>query len=97
MQKFEDSLEELRQLVSKLIIVQESLVLENVELKKELNSRENKINQLNLENKRLIEENKNIKIASALTGNEEYKSLMKLKVNRLMKEVDSCILQMKNS
>ena len=45
----------------------------------------------------LAEEQKNIKLYSALSGNPEHNRLMKNHINRLVKEIDSCIAQLQNS
>ena len=45
----------------------------------------------------LAEEQKNIKLYSAITGNPDHNRLMKNHINRLIKEVDTCIAQLQNS
>lgn len=45
----------------------------------------------------LVEEQKNIKLYSALAGNPEHNRLMKNHLNRLVKEIDLCIAQLQNS
>lgn len=45
----------------------------------------------------LAEEQKNIKLQSAISGNPEHNRLMKNHINRLIKEVDNCIAQLQNS
>lgn len=45
----------------------------------------------------LAEEQKNIKLQSAIAGNPEHNRLMKNHINRLIKEVDYCIAQLQNS
>lgn len=45
----------------------------------------------------LAEEQKNIKLQSAISGNPEHNRLMKSHINRLIKEVDYCIAQLQNS
>lgn len=48
-------------------------------------------------NQELVEEQKNIKLQSAISGNPEHNRLMKNHINRLIKEVDACIAQLQNS
>lgn len=48
-------------------------------------------------NQELAEEQKNIKLQSAISGNPEHNRLMKNHINRLIKEVDYCIVQLQNS
>ncbi|WKS94349.1 hypothetical protein [Riemerella columbina] len=45
----------------------------------------------------LIEEYKDIKLVSAISGNPEHNRLMKNHINRLVKEIDACIAQLQNS
>ncbi len=63
---------------------------EYVEMKEQLNE-EKKVNQV------LAEENKNIKLYSAISGNAAHNRLMKNHINRLMKEVDFCIAELQNT
>ncbi|MDD3773288.1 MAG: hypothetical protein RBT46_06345 [Weeksellaceae bacterium] len=44
----------------------------------------------------LKNENEQLKVANALLGDEEHRRLMKLRVNKLIKELDVCIAQVKN-
>ena len=48
-------------------------------------------------NQVLVEEQKEIKLQSAISGNPEYNRLMKNHINRLIKEIDMCIAQLKNT
>ena len=45
----------------------------------------------------LAEEQKNIKLYSAITGKPDHNRLMKNHINRLIKEVDHCIAELQNS
>ncbi|MCW3162561.1 hypothetical protein [Chryseobacterium oryctis] len=66
------------------------LSIEHEELKKKYDE-ERKKGQV------LAEEQKNIKLYSAISGNPEHNRLMKNHINRLVKEVDFCIAQLQNS
>ncbi|WP_292008200.1 hypothetical protein [Chryseobacterium sp.] len=66
------------------------LNIEHEDLKKKYDE-ERKRNQV------LAEEQKNIKLYSAISGNPEHNRLMKNHINRLVKEVDFCIAQLQNS
>lgn len=68
----------------------DELAQQNSELKKELDA-ERKKSQV------LAEEQKKIKIYSAVSGNPEHNRLMKNHINRLIKEVDFCIAQLQNT
>ncbi|WP_124640535.1 MULTISPECIES: hypothetical protein [Amniculibacterium] len=48
-------------------------------------------------NQVLAEEQKKIKLHAAISGNPEHNRLMKNHINRLIKEVDTCIAQLQNS
>ena len=48
-------------------------------------------------NHELLEEQKKIKLISAISGNPDHNRLMKNHINRLIKEVDACIAQLQNS
>lgn len=66
------------------------LNVEHDELKKKYDEERRK-------NQVLAEEQKNIKLYSAISGNPEHNRLMKNHINRLVKEIDSCIAQLQNS
>ena len=63
---------------------------ENVRLK-------NKLRDSQVHNLQLMEEVKRLKVVNGMSGNQEYKKMMKLKMNKLIKEVDSCIAQIKTN
>ena len=67
-----------------------SLKEENARLKNKL--RDSQANNLNLN-----EEVKRLKVVNAMSGNQEYKQMMKQRMNKLIKEVDSCIAQIKTN
>lgn len=48
-------------------------------------------------NEELQEEQRRIKLMSAISGNPEHNRLMKNHINRLVKEIDSCIAQLQNT
>ena len=67
-----------------------SLKEENARLKNKL--RDSQANNLNLN-----EEVKRLKVVNAMSGNQEYKQMMKQRMNKLIKEVDTCIAQIKTN
>ncbi|HEY4538428.1 MAG TPA: hypothetical protein VIG94_00265 [Faecalibacter sp.] len=81
-----DLLENYQNIKSDLAKLQE----ENTRLKNKL--RDSQVNNLNL-----TDEVKRLKVVNAMSGNQEYKKMMKLKMNKLIKEVDSCIAQIKTN
>lgn len=56
------------------------------ELKSIISSLSDKIKELN-------DKNKNLKLASALRGDSEHSQLMKVRLNKLIHEVDICMKQ----
>ncbi|WP_407498407.1 hypothetical protein [Elizabethkingia anophelis] len=48
-------------------------------------------------NEELQEEQRRIKLMSAISGNPEHNRLMRNHINRLVKEIDSCIAQLQNT
>ena len=67
------------------------------ELSLEYEQMKKKYEEERKKNQELAEEQKNIKLYSALSGNQDHNRLMKNHINRLVKEVDTCILQLQNS
>lgn len=72
-------------------------------IKKEKESLEEEVDALkkNLKSSRedflqLKDDNDRLKVANAMLGDEEHRRLMKLRVNKLIKELDFCIAQVKN-
>lgn len=59
---------------------QKSLIEKNKELKNDI--------------QKLLVENERLKSANAILGSKDYKRETKLKINRLIREVDSCIIQL---
>lgn len=68
-----------------------------VELSLEYEQMKKKYEEERKKNQELAEEQKNIKLYSALSGNSDHNRLMKNHINRLVKEVDTCIAQLQNS
>ena len=48
-------------------------------------------------NQILAEENKELKLYSAISGNAEHNRLMKNHINRLVKEIDMCVSELHNT
>jgi len=64
---------------------------EELEKVKEDYAEEKRRNQI------LAEENKELKLYSALSGNAEHNRLMKNHINRLVKEIDMCVSELQNT
>lgn len=65
-------------------------------LKEEMEVLNENLKSTRLEVIGLKDENEGLKVANALLGDEEHRRLMKLRVNKLIKELDVCIAQVKN-
>lgn len=61
--------------------------IENAEIEEKYKRLEQQIAHLSTENEQL-------KTANAILGSKDYKRETKLKINRLIREVDSCIVQL---
>ena len=48
-------------------------------------------------NQELKEEQKKIKLISAISGNPDHNRLMKNHINKLIKEIDACIAYLRNT
>lgn len=68
-----------------------------LELNKEHEQLKMKYEEERKRNQVLAEEQKNIKLYSAISGNPDHNRLMKNHINRLIKEVDYCIAELQNS
>ena len=68
-----------------------------LELKRENEELKMKYEEERKRNQVLAEEQKNIKLYSAISGNPDHNRLMKNHINRLIKEVDYCIAELQNS
>ena len=67
------------------------------ELNQEHEELKKKYDEERRKNQVLAEEQKNIKLYSAISGNPDHNRLMKNHINRLIKEVDYCIAELQNS
>ena len=67
------------------------------ELNQEHEDLKKKYDEERRKNQVLAEEQKNIKLYSAISGNPDHNRLMKNHINRLIKEVDNCIAELQNS
>lgn len=68
-----------------------------LELSREHQELKEKYDEERRKNQVLAEEQKNIKLYSAISGNPDHNRLMKNHINRLIKEVDQCIAELQNS
>ena len=75
----------------------QNLTEQYLELSQEHTELKKKYEEEKIKSRVLEEENKNIKLYSAISGNPDHNRLMKNHINRLIKEVDHCIAELQNS
>ncbi|WP_068598692.1 hypothetical protein [Vaginella massiliensis] len=74
----------------------QNILNERDELQKELAILKEKMSEIRSQNIALIDQVNHLKMTNAMSGNQEHRKMMKLKMNKLIKEVDACIAQIKN-
>lgn len=67
------------------------------DLEEKYNLLKGKYDETQEKNQKLIEEQKQIKLISAISGNPDHNRLMKNHINRLIKEIDACIAHLRNT
>ncbi|MCD1116857.1 V-type ATPase subunit a family protein [Chryseobacterium turcicum] len=97
LQELENNFSELEKKILNLQKSNQNLSEKYLELNKEHTELKAKYDEERKKNQVLAEEQKNIKLYSAISGNPEHNRLMKNHINRLVKEVDFCIAQLQNS
>ncbi len=86
---------ELDKQIDSLIRAYNVLKSENSLLKNELKQSQNKLAESKAQVRELEEINKQLKVDNAMLGSDEHRRLMKLKMNKLIREVDICISEVK--
>lgn len=79
--------------VEKLIIQHKKAKEDIKQLRDENAFLHSKITETKLQLKAVGEQNKVLKLAKTLSGNEEKSTDLKLKINELVREIDKCIAQ----
>ena len=97
MHKQRESFKELELAIKALIRKNKDLEERVLELEGMLGNMKEERAKMYAENQELKNINKQLKIANALDGNPEHRKLMKLKINQLIKEVDLCMVEIKNT
>ena len=97
LQELENNFSEIEKKILSLQKSYQNLSEKYLELNKEHTELKAKYDEERKKNQVLVEEQKNIKLYSAISGNPEHNRLMKNHINRLVKEVDFCIAQLQNS
>lgn len=89
-----DVVKKLESQVFKLIKRQEFLEKDLKDVKFEKSKLDENQKMLHKKIQHLVTENDQLKTANAILGSKDYKRETKLKINRLIREVDSCIVQL---
>ncbi|REC41377.1 hypothetical protein [Chryseobacterium sp. 5_R23647] len=97
LQELENNFSEIEKKILSLQKSYQNLSEKYLELDKEHAELKMRYDEERKKNQVLAEEQKNIKLYSAISGNPEHNRLMKNHINRLVKEVDFCIAQLQNS
>lgn len=84
--------QKLRQLVEAYKRIKE----ENEEKEKEIEALKESLKSSRTEVLKLKDDTERLKVTAALMGDKEHRRLTKLRVNKLIKELDVCIAQVKN-
>jgi uncharacterized protein YgbK (DUF1537 family) len=86
----------LSQRVEKLVSAQSNLKTENAELRSRNSELEQAVNDQKNVLSKLEEENKVVKIAKAVTDDDEDRKEQRKRLNELVREVDKCIALLNN-
>ena len=97
LQDLENNFSELEKKILNLHKNYQNLTEKFTELNTEHEELKKKYDEERKKSQVLAEEQKNIKLYSAISGNPEHNRLMKNHINRLVKEIDFCIAQLQNS
>lgn len=97
LKELENNFSELERKISLLAKNYQLLSEQYKELHKEHETMKLKYDEERRKSQVLAEEQKEIKLYSAISGNPEHNRLMKNHINRLIKEVDFCIAELQNS
>lgn len=96
MNQSESNFIKLEQKLHQLLEAYKDIKKEKNSLKEEIGALKQNLKESRIETARLKDDNDRLKIANAMLGENEHRRLMKLRVNRLIKELDLCMAQIKN-
>jgi uncharacterized protein YoxC len=86
-------LEDLEKNLADLFLSYNSLEIQIQEKTEDITALKSIITSLSDKVKELNDKNKNLKLACAMQGNSEHSQLMKVRLNKLIHEVDVCMKQ----
>lgn len=96
MNQNEQNFMKLEQGVRRLVATYKDIIKEKKTLEEEVEALNKKLSVMQSEVLKMKNENDRLKVASALLGDTNHRRLMKTRVNKLIKELDVCISQVKN-
>lgn len=94
MSNIEEIVDSLENKISKILHKQEVLKQTNVRLSQELQQYQQQVLSLQDEISSWAEKYQSLKIANSMLGSNEDKRDTKLKINTLIREIDTCIAQL---
>ncbi|MFA7687910.1 MAG: hypothetical protein WCY25_08600 [Moheibacter sp.] len=97
MNQSESNFIKLEQKLHQLLEAYKAIKEEKSSLKEEIEALKQSLKESRIETARLKDDNDRLKVANAMLGENEHRRLMKLRVNRLIKELDVCMAQIKNT
>ena len=97
LKELESNFSELEKRLIKVIKSYKELQEQYEELSKDYEVLKDKYEAEKRKSQELAEQEKKVKLYSALSGNPNHNRLMKNHINRLIKEVDFCIAELQNS
>lgn len=84
-------LREFKEKLDKLMDFHMKIKSENKSLKAIILEKEECISNLRLQNEEILEKYEHLKMARSLTGNDNEAHEAKIKINRIVREIDQCI------
>lgn len=96
MNQSESNLIILEQKLYQLIGAYQNIKKEKKTLEEEIEALKQSLKSSRTDVLKLKDETEKLKVANAMLGDSEHRRLMKLRVNKLIKELDVCITQIKN-
>ena len=94
--ELENNFSEIEDKILKISVKYKDLKQKYAELLEKNNHLKAKYEEEVMKNEELIEEQKKMKLTSAISGNPDHNRL-KSHINRLIKEIDVCIAELRNS
>ena len=97
MNQSESNFIKLEQKLQQLLVAYKDIKKEKNSQHEEIEALKQSLKESRIESARLKDDNDRLKVANAMLGENEHRRLMKLRINRLIKELDVCMAQIKNS